>query len=247
MGYRSLDALPCTGFRTSLYSFPYIRLYGFLSVQSTYHPADGLIRHPLYRSLGDRGGGLVAQWISNIVMTEALNDATKANATLAGLAGKYLTFMIGSESYGIPVLKVREIIRLPSITSVPEMPDYIRGVINLRGKIIPVMDLRLRFGFGKVKAADRNCIVVVQVNTAAGSGRSMGLVVDAVEEVAQLAQTDIEATPDFGSQVATDCLMGMGKIKGVVKALLDIDKVICGDMATALSSTPVSPLLPANP
>ena len=148
------------------------------------------------------------------------------------LAGKYLTFILGGESYAIPVLKVREIIRLTNITTVPQMPAYIRGVINLRGKIIPVMDLRLRFGFAAAANVEQNCIVVVQVRNPAGQATAMGLVVDAVEEVAQLATADIEETPDFGAQVDTEYILGMAKIKGVVKALLDIDKVIGGD-ATA--------------
>jgi purine-binding chemotaxis protein CheW len=149
------------------------------------------------------------------------------------LAGKYLTFILGNESYAIPVLKVREIIRLTSITTVPHMPDYIRGVINLRGKIIPVMDLRLRFGFATAASAEQNCIVVVQVKNPNGQATAMGLVVDGVEEVAQLVASDIEETPDFGAQVDTEYILGMAKIKGAVKALLDIDRVIGGGTAVA--------------
>ena len=154
------------------------------------------------------------------------------------MAGKYLTFALGGESYAIPVLKVSEIIRLTSITTVPQMPDYIRGVINLRGKIIPVMDLRLRFGFAAAASAEQNCIVVVQVKNPAGQATAMGLVVDAVEEVAQLATADIEETPDFGAQVDTEYILGMAKIKGAVKALLDIDKVIGGETVARLAATP---------
>ena len=163
-------------------------------------------------------------------------------AATEAAAGKYLTFILGGESYAIPVLKVREIIRLTSITTVPQMPDYIRGVINLRGKIIPVMDLRLRFGFGKADTTDQNCIVVVQVKSPSGQATAMGLVVDAVEEVAQLATSDIEETPDFGSQISTAYLLGMAKIKGVVKALLDIDRVIGGDAAELAGATPIGAL-----
>ena len=154
------------------------------------------------------------------------------------MAGKYLTFALGGESYAIPVLKVREIIRLTSITTVPQMPDYIRGVINLRGKIIPVMDLRLRFGFAAAANTEQNCIVVVQVKNLTGGATAMGLVVDAVEEVAQLAAADIEETPDFGAQVDTEYILGMAKVKGAVKALLDIDKVIGGDTVARLAATP---------
>ncbi len=167
-------------------------------------------------------------------MTTTMENERAAgdDTTTTTLAGKYLTFILGGESYAIPVLKVREIIRLTNITTVPQMPACIRGVINLRGKIIPVMDLRLRFGFAAAANVEQNCIVVVQVRNPAGQATAMGLVVDAVEEVAQLATADIEETPDFGAQVDTEYILGMAKIKGVVKALLDIDKVIGGD-ATA--------------
>ncbi len=146
------------------------------------------------------------------------------------LEGKFLTFILGNEAYAIPVLKVREIIRLTNITSVPQMPDWIRGVINLRGKIIPVMDLRRRFGFtGPAVNSKHNCIVVVQVKNPSSATTVMGLIVDGVEEVTQISAVDIEETPSFGAQVSTDCLLGMAKIKGEVKALLDIDRVILSD------------------
>jgi purine-binding chemotaxis protein CheW len=144
-------------------------------------------------------------------------------------SGKYLTFTLDCESYGIDVLKIREIIRVTNITTVPQMPAYIRGVINLRGKIIPVMDLRLRFGFEGAKSTEQTCIVVVQVKLPDGKATQMGLVVDGVEEVVNIAAADIEETPDFGAKVATDYLVGMAKIKGAVKALLDIDRVLAGD------------------
>jgi purine-binding chemotaxis protein CheW len=142
------------------------------------------------------------------------------------LAGKYLTFALHRESFGIDVLKVREIIRLTTITAVPQMPAYVRGVINLRGKIIPVMDLRLRFGFPDAQSTDQTCIIVVQVKLPDGKALPMGLVVDGVEEVTNLGASDIEETPEFGGQISTDFIVGMAKIKGVVKTLLDIDRVI---------------------
>jgi purine-binding chemotaxis protein CheW len=144
------------------------------------------------------------------------------------LAGKYLTFTLHCESYGIDVLKVREIIRLTNITAVPQMPAYVRGVINLRGKIIPVMDLRLRFGFPEAKDTDLTCIVVVQVRLPDAKTSQMGLIVDGVEEVINIAAADIEETPDFGATVSTDYIVGLAKIKSVVKALLDIDLIIAG-------------------
>ena len=125
------------------------------------------------------------------------------DTTTTTLAGKYLTFILGGESYAIPVLKVREIIRLTNITTVPQMPACIRGVINLRGKIIPVMDLRLRFGFAAAANVEQNCIVVVQVRNPAGQATAMGLVVDAVEEVAQLATADIDRKASCRERVSS--------------------------------------------
>jgi len=151
------------------------------------------------------------------------------------VAGKYLTFNLQSESYGIDVLKVREIIRVAAITTVPQMPAHIRGVINLRGKIIPVMDLRVRFAFA-VTSAEQNCIVVVQVKLPDGKTTQMGLIVDGVEEVINIAEGDIEAAPNFGGQIATDYLVGIAKVKGVVKALLNIDEVVGIQTAVAVES-----------
>ncbi|MDR3460570.1 MAG: chemotaxis protein CheW [Verrucomicrobiae bacterium] len=141
-------------------------------------------------------------------------------------AGKYLTFILQNESYGLEVLKVREIIRATTITAVPQMPAHVRGVINLRGKIIPVMDLRLKFGFAEAASTEQTCIIVVQVKRPDEKVMQMGMVVDGVEEVANLAGTDIEEAPNFGGQIATDYIIGMAKIKGVIATLLDIDGVI---------------------
>ena len=164
-------------------------------------------------------------------MTADLATPTAKTAHNQNLAGKYLTFNLQNESYAIEVLKVREIIRHISITAVPQMPAYIRGVINLRGKIIPVMDLRLRFDFPNVTNTVQTCIVVVQVKLPDGKSTPMGMVVDGVEEVINLTLADLEETPDFGGQIAVDYILGMAKVKGVVKVLLDIDRVVGGDSA----------------
>ena len=150
----------------------------------------------------------------------------ESRTSLRNLAGKYLTFTLHQESYGIEVLKIREIIRLTDITAVPQMPNYMRGVINLRGKIIPVMDLRLRLGVAAGQSTEQTCIVVVLVNLPGGHSTQMGLVVDGVEEVAHISEADIEETPNFGSEISADYILGMAKIKGVVKALLDINGVV---------------------
>ena len=152
------------------------------------------------------------------------------------LAGKYLTFRLGDESYGIAVLKIREIIRLTPITAVPQMPAYIKGVINLRGKVIPVVDLRVKFGLAEAESNERTCIVVVQVELASHTKVLMGLMVDAVEEVAYIAAQDIEATPDFGTALDTAYLLGMAKVKDAVKALLDIDKVVAAETIERLQT-----------
>ena len=152
------------------------------------------------------------------------------------LAGKYLTFFLGSETYGIPVLKVREIISMLPITQVPQVPAYMKGVINLRGKVIPVVDLRTKFSLPEVEATSNTCIVVVQIEGADSQIKLIGLIVDAVEEVANIAQTEIEPTPDFGNSINVQYILGMAKIKGSVKSLLDIDKIIAAEIIEHITS-----------
>ncbi len=140
-------------------------------------------------------------------------------------AGKYLTFHLDKEEFGIQVLKVREIMGVQDITAVPQTPDFIRGVINLRGKVIPVVDLRLKFGLMEKEFTQRTCIIVAQVE-AGDLSLLMGIIVDGVSEVLNLTGDDIEDTPDFGHGVDTPYLLGMAKVKGKVKILLDIDQVL---------------------
>ena len=149
-------------------------------------------------------------------------------------AGKYLTVTLDSEAYGIAVLKVREIMRMQKITPVPQMPAFVKGVINLRGRVIPIVDLRVKFGL-TAEFAERTCIVVVQVALPSAAVVQMGLIVDSVEEVANLTADDIVPTPEFGTKVNTDYLLGMAKVKGQVKTLLDIDKVIAPDTVETLA------------
>ena len=151
--------------------------------------------------------------------------ATKPAAHAAAISGKYLTVLIDTEAYGIAVVKVREIIRLQKITNVPQMPEFVRGVINLRGRVIPIVDLRVKFGL-KAIDAERTCIVVVQVALANSVSAQMGLIVDSVEEVINLTADQIEPTPDFGVPIDTRYLLGMAKVHGNVKTLLDIDRVV---------------------
>jgi purine-binding chemotaxis protein CheW len=140
-------------------------------------------------------------------------------------AGKYLTFQLANEEFGIRVLKVREIMGIQDITGVPQTPVHVKGVINLRGKVIPVVDLRLKFGLPAAEYNQRTCIIVTQVQ-GEFTQIMMGIVVDGVSEVLNLASSDIEDTPDFGEEVSTRYLLGMAKSKGKVKILLDIDRVL---------------------
>jgi purine-binding chemotaxis protein CheW len=143
-------------------------------------------------------------------------------------AGKYLTFQLGKEVYGIEILKVQEIIGMMPVTRVPKTPEFVRGVINLRGKVIPVIELRRKFQMETREDTERTCIVVVQVAGAAGMV-TMGLLVDEVSEVLNVAQEQIEAPPSFGVGVDTDFILGMGKIGSKVVMLLDADKVLSSD------------------
>jgi purine-binding chemotaxis protein CheW len=166
-----------------------------------------------------------------------MSTLTAPAAAVAGkpaLAGKYLTVVLENEAYGIAVLKVREIIRIQKITPVPQMPDYVKGVINLRGRVIPIVDLRVKFGL-KAEFTERTCIVVVQVKLTAEQTVQMGLIVDTVEEVVTLTPDVIEPTPDFGARLSTEYILGMAKVKGQVKTLLDIDRVVAADSVQALA------------
>ena len=163
-------------------------------------------------------------------MTTAL-----AAAPTKSLAGKYLTVVLEDEAYGIAVLKVREIIRMQKITPVPQMPRFVKGVINLRGRVIPVVDLRVKFEL-KAEFAERTCIVVVQVKLPTEQTVQMGLIVDSVEEVVTLAANEIEPTPDFGAKIDTSYLLGMAKVKGQVKTLLDIDRVVSPETVQAIAA-----------
>ncbi len=145
--------------------------------------------------------------------------------SLAAVAGKYLTFVLGDETYGLEILKVQEIIGMMNVTHVPRTPAFVRGVINLRGKVIPVIDLRLKFDMEGREDTDRTCIIVVQV-VRDGQTVTMGIIVDEVSEVLDIAEGQIEAPPALGTSVETQFILGMGKIGQKVVMLLDIDRVL---------------------
>jgi purine-binding chemotaxis protein CheW len=146
----------------------------------------------------------------------------------AALAGKYLTFALSNEEYGLPVLKVREIIKMMDITVVPQVPRHVRGVINLRGKVVPVIDLRLAFGFEEQAYTERTCIIVVEI-ALSRTRAMMGVIVDHVSEVLSITADEIERTPDFGERVDTSYMQGVAKVRGTVKILLDLDRVLGAD------------------
>jgi len=164
-----------------------------------------------------------------------LSVAEQATATTDARAGKYLTFHLANEEFGIRVLKVREIMGLQEITAVPQTPSHIKGVINLRGKVVPVIDLRLKFGLPIAEYTQRTCIIVTQVQ-GESSSVLMGIVVDGVSEVLNLTGPEIEDTPDFGEEISGRYLLGMAKIKGKLKILLDIDKVQTAQEVGGLNS-----------
>ena len=139
-----------------------------------------------------------------------------------------VSFNLDQEEYGVDVLKVREIIRMPTVTRVPNTPHYVEGVINLRGKVIPIVDLRIKFGLPSQEPTERTCIIVAEIEVDQRKVM-LGTVVDCVSEVLNIAAEEIEPTPDFGQRLATDYMHGVAKIKGKVKLLLDLDRVLAAD------------------
>jgi len=142
--------------------------------------------------------------------------------------GKYLTFALGNEEFGLEILKVREIIGYVDVTAVPQTPHFFKGVINLRGQVIPVVDLRAKFEMETAEVTEQTCIIVVEIAQGQGAFNT-GIVVDRVQEVLDIAEGDIEDAPLFGGTVGTDFILGMGKIGHSVKILLDIDEVLGGE------------------
>lgn len=158
-------------------------------------------------------------------LTKSIDQTVKV---MADREGKYLTFSLAGEEYGVGILKVKEIIGMMPITTVPRTPPFVKGVINLRGKVIPVVDLRLKFGMEEMAYTERTCIIIVEIKGQGGS-LLIGIVVDSVSEVLNIKGGEIEKTPTFRVNVDTEYILGMAKINGGVKILLDIDKVLGGE------------------
>jgi purine-binding chemotaxis protein CheW len=163
----------------------------------------------------------------------AIDQAVKS---MVHREGKYLTFTLAEEEYGIGILKVKEIIGIMAITTVPQTPNYMKGVINLRGKVIPVVDLRLKFGMEAIGYTERTCIIVVEI-TGDNKKIQIGSLVDSVSEVLNIKAGDIEDTPNFGSHLNTDYILGMAKTGGRVKILLDIDRVLSSEEIGTLENS----------
>jgi purine-binding chemotaxis protein CheW len=153
---------------------------------------------------------------------ETINQAVQGSE---GREGKYLTFSLDDEEYGIGILKIKEIIGMMPITPVPQTPGYVKGVINLRGKVIPVVDLRLKFGMDAMDYTERTSIIVVEI-AALERTIQIGIVVDLVSEVLTIKADEIEDTPTFGADFDSDYILGMAKMDGRVKILLDIHQVL---------------------
>jgi purine-binding chemotaxis protein CheW len=168
-------------------------------------------------------------------MTQTELENKNAAVAQVDKEGKYLTFALANEEYGLEILKVREIIGYIDVTAVPQTPHHIKGVINLRGQVIPVMDLRAKFGMETAKVTDQTCIIVVEI-TQSGRTFSTGIIVDRVQEVLDISGADIEEAPQFGASADTAFILGMGKVGNSVKILLDIDRVLAGSDADSLCS-----------
>lgn len=169
-------------------------------------------------------------------MTErvGLSPGKAESSSVNELAGKYLTFELGSEVYGLDIIKVREIIGMITVTSVPRTPEFVRGVINLRGKVLPVVDLRLKFGMEAKEDTERTCTIVVEVTS--DDVVTMGIIVDEVSEVLDVSLEQLEPPPAFGGSTDAEFIMAMGKIGQEVVMLVDVDRMLSSTEAAAVGS-----------
>ena len=167
-------------------------------------------------------------------MTEIMEENSSTMTEVGKkLAGKYLTFKLADEEYGLEILKVQEIIQMQEVTRIPKTPEFVRGVINLRGKVIPVIELKKKFGMKCTEDTDKTCITVVQIGDQEQT-LTMGIIIDEVSEVLDIEAENIQETPSFGKNINTEFILGMGKIGDNVKMLLDIDKVLTAEDVTSL-------------
>ena len=168
--------------------------------------------------------------MTTILSDNSKPDTTDAHGAISEEESKYLTFKLADEEYGVEILKVREINVVMDITGVPRMPTYMKGVINLRGRVIPVVDLRLKFGLEEIEYTEETCIIVVDV------GNEIGIIVDTVSEVLDIKGENIEPPPSIGRSVDTSFILGMGKVGDAVKILLNIDQVLTSNELIDIAS-----------
>lgn len=166
-------------------------------------------------------------------MADFIAPMDKVIKAMVEKEGKYLSFSLENEEYGIGILKVKEIIGMMTITSIPQTPNFVKGVINLRGRVIPIIDLRLKFGMEPMDYTDRTCIIVVEIEGPGGTIQ-IGCVVDSVSEVLNIHADQIEKPPTFGANLNTNFILGMAKMESGVKILLDIDRVLAAEEIAAL-------------
>lgn len=164
----------------------------------------------------------------------AAQQLPQDEALLTDEEGQYLTFTLGGEMFAIGILNIKEILEYGQLTAVPMMPSFIRGVINLRGSVVPVVDLSVRFGGNASEVTKRSCIVIIEVATE-DSRQYLGVVVDTVSEVLAIPESEIEPTPSFGARIRVDFIAGMGKVDGDFVIILDVDKVLSVDELAAVT------------
>lgn len=169
-------------------------------------------------------------------MSQALQQQVAAASTDVDEDNQYLTFRLNQEMFAINILCIREIMEYGSITTVPMMPTFVRGVINLRGSVVPVIDLVARFGRGQCEVNRRTCIVILELNLGDNEMREVGIIVDEVSEVREIATADIEPPPSFGARIRTDFISGMGKVQGRFVILLDVQRVVDPEDMTLISA-----------
>ena len=172
-----------------------------------------------------------------MIQTESKGAAgALAQQAAAAEQKQYLTFMLGDETFAIGILKIKEIIEYTALTEVPMMPACIRGVINLRGAVVPVMDLAARFGHSAMAVTKRTCIVIVEVEVADGERQDMGVVVDAVNAVLEIPSSEIAPPPAFGARIRTDFIEGMGKVNGKFVILLNVQQALSTEEIGAMAA-----------
>ncbi|MDV9031926.1 chemotaxis protein CheW [Pseudomonas sp. RAC1] len=172
--------------------------------------------------------------------------ATRQTASAADEDGQYLTFMLGGEMFAIGILGIKEIIEYGSLTVVPMMPAFVRGVINLRGAVVPVVDLSARFGRPNSTITRRSCVIIIEASTQEGQPQDLGLLVDTVSAVQEVSAAQIEPPPSFGARIRADFISGMAKVDGKFVIVLAVDKVLSIDEMSSLAEAGQLPALEAE-